>query len=92
MNNKEAIYRIQDHMRVHRLYEPSEFLINEALRMAMEALQEQEAVEPLPYVLWGQTSEKIMLCGACKDGKIFLNEHYYYCPKCGRKVKWDAAG
>ena len=44
MDNKEAIYRIQDHMRVHRLYEPNAFLINEALNLAIKALHERESL------------------------------------------------
>lgn len=47
MDNKEAIYRIQDYMRVHRLYEPNAVWINEALNLAIKALHEREPEPPV---------------------------------------------
>ena len=90
MDAKEAIYRIQKFMVDNRLYEPEAALINEALNTAIKALAEQEPVKPKPYYLWGEKSEKMVLCGACGEGKIFIHEYYNYCPVCGRKVDWDA--
>ncbi len=39
MTNKEAIRRILDHKRVHSLNEPRAVLINEALDLAIKALE-----------------------------------------------------
>ena len=43
MTNKEAIWRIKDHMIVHSLNEERAIKITEALNMAIEAL-EQDAI------------------------------------------------
>ena len=41
MTNKEAIRRIREHMIIHKLNEPRAIYINEALEMAVKALEEQ---------------------------------------------------
>ena len=41
MTNKEAIRRILDHKRIHSLNEPRAVLINEALDLAIKALEER---------------------------------------------------
>lgn len=45
MTNKEAIRRILDHKRVHSLNEPRAILINEALDLAIKALEESKQGE-----------------------------------------------
>lgn len=42
MTNEEAIHRIQEHMRVHKIGQYPHVLIKEALDMAITALQEQQ--------------------------------------------------
>ena len=52
MKIEEAIRRIEDHMRVHRMEEERAVLITEALGMAIEALKEKLAAdknEPLTF-------------------------------------------
>lgn len=62
MKIEEAIRRIEDHMRVHRMEEERAVLITEALGMAIEALKEKleaEKNEPLtmeePEKMKGET-------------------------------------
>lgn len=45
MTAKEAINRIMDHMRIHRIGEPPHIHIADALNMAIAALQDQEERE-----------------------------------------------
>ena len=56
---------------------------------ALELLKEQEAVKP-------DHPEEVWLCGNCgeivgwDDWVISTDDvRHNYCPKCGRKVKWD---
>jgi len=42
MNEKEAIERIKDHMRVHKIGEPPHLHIAEALNMALDALEHKQ--------------------------------------------------
>ena len=42
MTNKEAVWRIKDHMIVHHLSEPRAILITEALEMAIKALEKED--------------------------------------------------
>lgn len=49
MTNKEAIRRILDHKRVHSLNEPRAVLINEALDLAIKALEERPQGEIKKY-------------------------------------------
>lgn len=52
MTREQAIYRIQEHMRVHKIGQYPHVLIKEALDMAIDALQEQEELEnPKPLTL-----------------------------------------
>lgn len=39
MEKEEAIRRIRDHMKIHRLYEPQAVYINEAFELAIKALE-----------------------------------------------------
>lgn len=50
MENKEAIERLKDHMRVHRLSDPQAYFINIAHKMAIDALERQNT-EPDPKPL-----------------------------------------
>lgn len=45
MDNQEAIRRIKDHMRVHKIGEYPHIKLAEALNMAIEALKENENEE-----------------------------------------------
>ena len=84
MDNKEAIYRIQDHMRVHRLYEPNAFLINEALNLAIKALHEREPKPPIRNKTIAEFGT-IWKCGRCERA---IDKGDAYCVWCGQAVKW----
>lgn len=46
-------------------------------------LREQKPVKPL----WALGRTRTASCGACKS---WLSDHSWeYCPRCGRKVKWN---
>ena len=48
ITNKEAIRRIREHMIIHKLNEPQAIYINEALEMAIKALEERQQGEWIP--------------------------------------------
>ena len=51
MTREEAIWRIQDHMRVHHIGEGLHIYIKEALDMAIDALQELDKKKEQPLTL-----------------------------------------
>lgn len=77
MTGEEAIRRIQDHMRVHRIGEGHHIYIKEALDMAIAALQEQEenrwtpVTERMPEEYesivpnWGTVSKPLLVAFVC---------------------------
>ena len=85
MDNKEAIYRIQDHMRIHRLYEPNAVFINEALNLAIKALHEQKNGVWLP-VLNG-IDDDTNPAWDCSECDVMVSKEYPYCPRCGAKME-----
>lgn len=56
-----------------------------ALDMAIEALEKQNAIEPISPL--SPTWSGIYFCGKCK---YFVGKHENYCSQCGKKVKWNA--
>ena len=60
---------------------------SDLMRDALALLKEQEAVEPK----WFRDMHNpagAFRCGACEEIIVEKNIDFY-CPKCGRKVKWD---
>lgn len=45
MTKEEAIKRIQNHMIIHKMYEPEAIYITKALEMAVKVLKESEKKE-----------------------------------------------
>jgi rubrerythrin len=56
-------------------------------RDALELLKEHEPVEPRKILPCITRPVGGYVCGYC--GIRFLEKNDYYCPNCGRKVKWD---
>ena len=90
MTNQEAIYRIQDHMRIHRLYEPNAVLINEALNEAIKALHRRE-----PKKVDNIHGTSVSAMGNCPSCERVLNTGFLpgetftdFCYHCGQAVKW----
>ena len=79
MNEKEAIERIRDHNRIHSKTEPYTPLLNEAMCMAIDALEKQ-----IPLKLEYKTGFTHCKCGYEFEDEGYSNEEY--CPKCGQKV------
>lgn len=80
MTREEAIHRIENHIRIHSKQEPFRAChIQEALKMAIDALKAQEPVEPT----WRRG---LAFCSSC--GRQFCHG-FKYCPDCGRKVRWE---
>lgn len=102
MTNEEAIARIKDHMRVHRLHEPRAILITKALDMAIDALEKQMPKKP-KYVEVEQTGMDMETgeeytyqvdeahCSCCDSiiGSCFDCFAECYCPECGQRIDWE---
>ena len=75
MTNKEAIRRILDHKRVHSLNEPRAVLINEALDLAIKALEER------PQGEW-------VFIDILEDDNFPMDKgsEIYECSVCGRRI------
>lgn len=91
MDNVEAIKRIEDHMRVHKIGEYPHIYLKEALDMAIEALEKQIPKEPIiweekyyfpstPNDDWGYE------CPCCGSRNIDYPEHHCIC---GQTLYWD---
>ena len=76
MTNEEAIRRILDHKRVHSLNEPRAVLINEALDLAVKALEKR----PQGEWIYGEDE-----CGQdgwfCSKCNFFVPWYYQYYEK-----------
>lgn len=79
MTIQQAIARIEDHVRVHRIGEPPHIHIGEALQMAIEALREKaERENPKPLTikeLRGMMGEPVYVVG-CGGGHWEIFEDY----------------
>lgn len=91
MDSAEAIRRIEDHMRVHKIGEYPHIYLKEALDMAIEALEKQTPKEPViweekyyfsptPNDDWGYE------CPCCGSRNIDYPEHHCIC---GQTLYWD---
>ncbi len=52
---------------------------------ALELLKEQEPVKPVKEQIFSSIFG--LVCGACNFP--LLSDSYMYCPRCGKKVKWE---
>ena len=92
MDAKEAIYRIQTHMVIHKLYEPHAVLITEALNTAIKALVEQEPIAPYESegdFICGNQGNECGVVGYRNQNTGVIEKLCNYCPMCGKKVDWD---
>lgn len=88
MTNKEAIRRILDHKRVHSLNEPRAVLINEALDLAIKALEEQD--KKGEWIEGENGNIKCNKCGAEIRYSYLANnkpDFPKFCCDCGAKMK-----
>lgn len=85
MEIREAIIRIKDHIRVHKIGQPPHILIGEALSLALGAMYKAEARNVVaedglsPY------------CPICKSGEYMTNEdgnRNNFCGQCGQYLDW----
>ena len=73
-------------------------LVSEVVPDAIAMLAEQEPVKPIEFHNSFRNGSRIdYFCGNCTTqvGMSFSNEdawrfHYHFCPRCGKKVDWDA--
>lgn len=81
MNNREAIEIIRTAVAEVEWNYPMEYAA--AFGMAIEALERQDAIEPVspPNPTWSS----LRFCGKC----MYPVWRQNYCPECGRKVKWN---
>lgn len=98
MTNRQAIERIEDHIRVHALAEPRADLIHVALRMAIEALKQPEIVhcKDCVYHNWDIVdgpyglAQEIHWCDKLYDGpgeSLAVLPSYHFCAWAKRKGK-----
>lgn len=79
METGEAIRRIEDHMKVHRIGEYPHIKLAAALNMALDALRAQQTPAKLDRSRWGK-------CGKCS----FSERYHQYCPECGKPQTEEA--
>lgn len=58
---------------------------------AIALLQEQMDMEPVPVIVEPMNDSTFIFCGACRC-MLAQNrpKSYYFCPWCGKRVKWNA--
>ena len=81
MNNQEAIEIIRTAVAEVEWNYPMEYAA--AFDMAIEALERQDAIEPVSPL--SPTWSSIHFCGKC----MYPVGRQNYCSQCGRKVKWN---
>ena len=84
MEIKEAIIRIKDHIRVHKIGQPPHILIGEALALALNALQKEDKKRAVVI------SDKLICCPRCRSGEYTTNEQgkkNEYCGLCGQHLE-----
>lgn len=78
MDNKEAIRRILEHKRVHSLNEPRAVLINEALDLAIKALERPQG----EWIIVDDTERfiaKCSVCGRIEDSRMVKDYPFCHC-------------
>lgn len=74
MTNGEAIHRIQEHMRVHKMGQYPHVLIKEALDMAINALQVQEQRRWIPVTeRLPDPGERVLATDGGFVGEFYVN-------------------
>lgn len=94
MTNKEAILRIEDHIRVHHIGEYPHIHIAEALNMAIEALKEIEIVKKerdKAVEMVRAMSHQFGTCDGCKQLGSKCSVSDYWCEKDGQD-RWEWEG
>lgn len=81
MDSVEAIKRIEDHMRVHKIGEYPHIFLKDALDIALEALKKQIPLKPTTF------GKNLFDCAFC--GRVLEKYSHNYCPKCGHKLDWE---
>lgn len=67
MTNEEAIRRIKDHMRIHKMIEPRAIYIKEALELAINALERDCKVDDITLHWNDEKSTFVAACSAFED-------------------------
>lgn len=89
MKIREAIFRIKDHIRVHKIGQPPHILIGEALALALNALQKEDKKRAVVI------SDKLICCPRCRSGEYTTNEQgkkNEYCGLCGQHLEHKENG
>lgn len=89
MNAQEAIRRIKEHNKVHRLKERNAIFITVALDVAVEALEKQIPKKPIGDG-WGGF---LKLCPNCKSKEIYDHKNLEprkHCDNCGQALDWSS--
>lgn len=91
MTHEEAIRRIKDHMRVHRIGEYPHMMLAEALNMAIEAVEKQIPKAPnwIKYNISADLDPFPDIRYQCPVCYKSFKEEYDECPNCGQKLDWS---
>ncbi len=84
MTPKEALKRIEQHIEVHSKKEPFAHYINEALMIAVNALEKQIPKEPKIVKVHDISNYKY---GDCECGEHICDDEKY-CSNCGQAIDW----
>ena len=86
MTDKEAIWRIREHMVIHKLNEPQAIKITEALELAISALEDKSQGE---WITTDETDEfygRVYKCTHCGKGTLACSCRNF-CPFCGADMR-----
>ena len=90
MTRKEAVYRIENHITVHRIGLYPHVKLGEALNMAIESLEKGIPIRPIMRIEEkGFNKGRIYPhCPIC-DTMPVSHPNVSYCDKCGQAIDWS---
>ena len=95
MNHTEAIKRIEDHMRVHKIGDYPHIYLKTALDMALEALDKQIPQQPDLEGDGYWDGELVYDTGYCPRCRQDYEIEYHtpkFCENCGQALDWGLGG
>ena len=69
---------------------PGNAISKETIRMAIEALKQQQPVKPIRFEKKSKVTRDKYECGACGSSEVF--KEWEYCPWCGKPIDWSKEG
>ena len=90
MTRKEAVYRIENHIAVHRIGLYPHVKLGEALNMAIESLEKGIPIRPIMRIEEKGFNKGCIYphCPIC-DTMPVPHPNVSYCDKCGQAIDWS---